>query len=606
MSNDPTRFGRRRLLKTTGLGLASGSVFGTGTGVARASEASKASVTFNDQSSDGNSITVAEATADVPANLAVFDVQGEARIEGPPIPLEAGETKHDINVELKPPLEESQQLEAVIHENNGPRIAADTAFVSIGGDEVESQGQGVSLVDADSDYGFNYPYYLYAPTVTSNEAGDPRPIMVQPVNTGSPSDDFSVHREAARKRITDRWTRRVADELTVPLLVPVFPRPVSDPVDASHNVHNLDTNTMRISEGPLERVDLQMKRMIEHARESLADDGYPVADEVLLNGFSASGIFVNRWSALHPEDVLSVSAGGTNGMAILPLTEAQGYTLNYKIGVADFDSLIGEPFDREAFTEIDQFLYLGQLDGNDTLPKRFADNWYGNQRQIALDVFGIDLQYDRFPYTQTVYEAAGASAYFKIYEGIGHNPIPAVEDIIEFHGRAMAGKDLSMFNEDLGTGGGSGAPPQAAFDYAPQSPRVEEAVTFDAGPSSTAAEELISFTWDFGDGSTAAGPNPTHRYADPGEYTVTLTVADSRGLTGTTESTIDVTQGDSGTEGSASDGSPKPSTEPSPQPSTQPPTKTSARTPGFGVLTALAGIGTAAGYRAYRSETEER
>jgi PKD repeat protein len=33
----------------------------------------------------------------------------------------------------------------------------------------------------------------------------------------------------------------------------------------------------------------------------------------------------------------------------------------------------------------------------------------------------------------------------------------------------------------------------------------------------------ISYTWDFGDGSTAVGPIVSHVYADSGTYTVTVT-----------------------------------------------------------------------------------
>jgi PKD repeat protein len=34
--------------------------------------------------------------------------------------------------------------------------------------------------------------------------------------------------------------------------------------------------------------------------------------------------------------------------------------------------------------------------------------------------------------------------------------------------------------------------------------------------------QLMSYTWDFGDGTTGTGPNPTHTYAQPGLYTVQL------------------------------------------------------------------------------------
>ena len=39
-----------------------------------------------------------------------------------------------------------------------------------------------------------------------------------------------------------------------------------------------------------------------------------------------------------------------------------------------------------------------------------------------------------------------------------------------------------------------------------------------------ATEEITSWEWDFGDGNTSTGQNPTYVYQDPGAYTVSLTV----------------------------------------------------------------------------------
>lgn len=40
----------------------------------------------------------------------------------------------------------------------------------------------------------------------------------------------------------------------------------------------------------------------------------------------------------------------------------------------------------------------------------------------------------------------------------------------------------------------------------------------------------FSYTWEFGDGSTETGSNPLHTYRQPGDYTVTVTVNDSKGF----------------------------------------------------------------------------
>lgn len=52
------------------------------------------------------------------------------------------------------------------------------------------------------------------------------------------------------------------------------------------------------------------------------------------------------------------------------------------------------------------------------------------------------------------------------------------------------------------------------------------AVRFDGSRSSDPDDDALTFTWDFGDGSTGSGAMPSHGYADDGSYTVILRVSD--------------------------------------------------------------------------------
>ena len=45
------------------------------------------------------------------------------------------------------------------------------------------------------------------------------------------------------------------------------------------------------------------------------------------------------------------------------------------------------------------------------------------------------------------------------------------------------------------------------------------------------ARRGLAWSWDFGDGGTSTAQNPTHTYATPGTYSVTLTVRRTSGNT---------------------------------------------------------------------------
>mgnify|MGYP002338699813 CR=1 FL=1 len=106
---------------------------------------------------------------------------------------------------------------------------------------------------------------------------------------------------------------------------------------------------------------------------------------------------------------------------------------------------------------------------------------------------------------------------------------------------------------------------------------------------------MLAYTWEFGDGETAAGETVEHAFGQSGEYTVALTVVDSNGPTAETTVEVAVDEGASGGRGSSetsetdADG-PTASDDSSPEDATES-EGSSVGGPGFDVGTALASLG---------------
>ncbi|MCD5408440.1 PKD domain-containing protein [Candidatus Bipolaricaulota bacterium] len=86
--------------------------------------------------------------------------------------------------------------------------------------------------------------------------------------------------------------------------------------------------------------------------------------------------------------------------------------------------------------------------------------------------------------------------------------------------------------------------PQVDFSWTPADPKWSDTITFTPDASDPDGDALVEFVWDFGDGTDpvvkTTAEAVTHQYPDGGTFTVTLTVTDARGLTGTKTKQITV------------------------------------------------------------------
>ncbi len=98
-------------------------------------------------------------------------------------------------------------------------------------------------------------------------------------------------------------------------------------------------------------------------------------------------------------------------------------------------------------------------------------------------------------------------------------------------------------------GGGSGGGDSSSKNVAPTAAFTSNVTTgeapldvdFDAGGSSDTDGTIAAYAWNFGDGETGAGANPSHTFAAADTYIVLLTVTDDDGATDTVQHEIIVT-----------------------------------------------------------------
>ena len=280
--------------------------------------------------------------------------------------------------------------------------------------------------------GFNFPYYLLIPENISLDK--PIYLLVEPNNTGIDNSFKSLDRNA-KESIETCSGSSVARKLKIPLLMPVFPRP-----GGTLYTHALDRETLLIREGDLKRIDLQLIAMITHGQKLLRHNGIKVNERIFMNGFSASGTFTNRFTILHPTVVRAVATGGINCIPTFPTDHWNETTMRYPVGISDVKEIAGVDFDQAAYEKVSQYIYMGALDDNDTVPYR--DAYDEVDAELVKSLIGAEMMPDRWDMSQSIYRTLGIPAQFVTYENTSHETNPEMRDDIAAFFKANAGDEI--------------------------------------------------------------------------------------------------------------------------------------------------------------------
>lgn len=207
------------------------------------------------------------------------------------------------------------------------------------------------------------------------------------------------------------------------------------------------------------------------------------------------------------------------------------------------------------------------------LPQGIQDFTYGNDNPVAipdndatgisstiviaddLQVFGTNADVD-ISHTWigdlivTLTSPAGTEVTLHNREGGSADDLLKSWDLSAFNGEIATGTwTLSVSDHvgsDTGTlnswglvisGVGEAAPaaPIADFSYAVDGLSVSFTNT-----STDMNNDIVSYSWDFGDGSTSSEMSPTYAYATAGAYTVSMTVIDAEGHSDITNMLVEV------------------------------------------------------------------
>ena len=272
--------------------------------------------------------------------------------------------------------------------------------------------------------GFNFDYLLYLPKGLNNNKKIH--LLIETNNTGGVNDSISFHeKRAIRAAAVSSVGNYVSKKLSIPLLVPIFPR---SETNWENYTHALDRDTFLSQDKDIKRLDLQLLAMIDDAKIQLNTQKLKIHEKYFIVGFSASGTFANRFSLLHPENIEATVSGGINAIPILPISTLKNKALDYPLGIADIEKVTKKPVNLKGFKALPKFLFMGALDTNDAV--KFDDAYSNSERQIVFELMGEQLIPERWGFVEKIYQENMVNAIFKTYTNMGHGTDVKINDEI--------------------------------------------------------------------------------------------------------------------------------------------------------------------------------
>lgn len=163
--------------------------------------------------------------------------------------------------------------------------------------------------------------------------------------------------------------KKLAINYNNPMLIPIIPRcgglntgflgydVYHENYERAINAYNAGNSNFTVEDlNKFKSLDVQIAKMIYFAVDFINNKyGLELDYKVIATGYSASSKMVNFFTALHPDLVKMVIAGGTGGLTIIPTKD-----YDYPLGFRDLPEK-----NLELYKQIPQFYYIGETDQND-------------------------------------------------------------------------------------------------------------------------------------------------------------------------------------------------------------------------------------------------
>ncbi len=206
---------------------------------------------------------------------------------------------------------------------------------------------------------FQQPYLLIIP-----KDMDPDAPMIVETNNLEDRDMKKLLNQASLE--TAKNLIQISNRMKSPIMVPILPGNPKGPYyqQLSEECFTNEINPMN------QRMDLQVTEMIASAKERILNStGVKVPDKIFMNGYSASGVFAQRFALLHPELIDTLCVGGASGSIPMPNPD-----LDYPLGIRNYKEITGHEFDYEAYLNIRFRYYVSEFEKEKVNKTRFTED----------------------------------------------------------------------------------------------------------------------------------------------------------------------------------------------------------------------------------------